>query len=174
MYFGVYLTLGFIMNGYTYFIAAAAFMLSAVTCHAATIHPLIFECAGAKVSAEFVTNFDLSSLGAVQTRLTVVSEFGEKTILNFVSGSFGAECRSNALNWRGYVVFQTACPSQPSPKDKAERCDYDNNFGIIRGSESLLVPHEKNGKLAAELFNYPSKSREKMKPVSTHFNVHGK
>jgi len=161
------------MSHYAYSLAATALLFGATTCHSAAIQPLSFECAGSKVLAEFTSNLDLSSLGAVETRLTVISDRGEKTIVNFLSGSFGAECRSNPLNWRGYVVFQTACPARPSPKDKAEPCDYENNFGIIRGAETLLVPHEKNGKVAAELFNYPSKSRERMKPLPTHFKVHG-
>ena len=140
--------------------------------YSAPIQPLNFECAGSRISAEFISNSSSELLGAIQTRLTVVSDRGEKTILNFFSGSFGVECRSNSLGWRGYVVFQTACPARPSTKDPAEPCDFDNYFGIINGSETLLVPHEKNGKLAAQLFDYPSKSQKKLKPVATQFNIH--
>lgn len=146
----------------------------ATSIYAESIPPLIFKCSGSKVSAEFNITQDSEWLGAVQTKLTVITETGETTVLNFFTGSFGAECRSNSLGWGGYIVFQTACPARPSPKDKAAPCDFKNGFGIIKGAETLLVPQESNGKIAAQIFNYPSKNKEIPKPVKTQFNVHGK
>lgn len=142
--------------------------------NAESIPPLRFNCVGSKVTAEFNFTQDSEWLGAVQTKLTVGTDFGETTVLNFFTGSFGAECRSNSLGWGEYVVFQTACPARPSPKDKAAPCDFKNSFGIIKGAETLLVPQESNGKIAAQIFNYPSKSKEQLKSVKTQFNVHGK
>jgi hypothetical protein len=130
------------------------------------------KCADTLVTMEVWTSSDLESLDSRKIILTTTDRAGDKAVLTFVTGSFGAECRSNSLNWSGYLIFQTACPAKPAPTESADRCDFSNNYGIINGSEVLLVPNKTNGKLASEIFESPAKKKPKMKSVKTQFNVY--
>jgi hypothetical protein len=128
-------------------------------------------CAGTNVTVDVFRSIDLDMFQARKVVIRTRTEWGDENVLTLVAGSFGVECRDNAQDWQGYVVFQTACPESDPHEGSPPRCDFKNYFGIIRGPYVLIVPDEGNGRLAARIFNYPSKKKLPMKPVKTLFNM---
>jgi hypothetical protein len=123
-------------------------------------------CGLTKLKIEFLDD----PAGFSQATVVIVADsnegYGTRSILTFRVRSFGYECRRNLLNWGGFVVFQITCPPRHSARDPYDPCDSKNNFGVIFGSTVLVVPHAKNGRLAAEAFHYPySKTIPALEPV---------
>ncbi len=132
---------------------------------------LSLVCAGTNATIDVFRSMDLDLFEARKVVVRTVAEWGDENVLTLVTGSFGVECRKNPLGWQGYIVFQTACPVKGMPSNPSPRCDFKNYFGIIRESTVLIVPDERNGRLAASIFNYPSNKTFRMKQVRTLFNL---
>ncbi|MFZ6777734.1 hypothetical protein ACO0LD_12960 [Undibacterium sp. Ji83W] len=128
------------------------------------------DCNGTKASVEFEEE-ELSPR-QYKAYLTLKGHDGYTSILTFSVRSFGMECRSNILNWSGYVVWQAACPARWGHNEPFETCDKKNYFGIAKGSNVMLVPSANNGRLAAELFHYPyQKKAPDLAPVKFYFRA---
>ncbi|MFZ6741826.1 hypothetical protein ACO0LC_01190 [Undibacterium sp. JH2W] len=152
------------------FLCFLCFSIYAVAAFAAPPKPMELDCSGTKASVEFEE--EQLSPRQYKAYLTIKGQDGYTSILTFSVRSFGMECRSNILNWRGFVVWQTACPLAWGPATPFEACDKKNYFGIAKGSHIMLVPSANNGRLAAELFHYPyQKKAPDLAPVKIYFKT---
>jgi len=133
-----------------------------------------YSCHDDKARVEVYGGLDADLYDAKRVVVTFVSWTKEESKLTFLTGSFGIHCPKHPLNWRAFFVFQTACPAKHMGGDPPTRCDFKNNYGVVFHSEVLIVPHPRNGKLAAELFNVDPKLKTPLAPVPVLFNVNGK
>jgi len=132
-----------------------------------------YSCYGDRARVEVYGGDPVDWFDAKRVVVTFTSYTGEESRLTFLAGSFGIHCPQHPLGWKGFFVFQIACPSKDFPRDPTTQCDFKNNYGIVFNAQVLMVPHPRNGKLAAELFNVDPKIKTPLAPVPTLFNVNG-
>lgn len=130
-----------------------------------------FSCGPDKAHVEIFSGDPVAMFDAKRVVVTFLAYTGEESKLTFLTGSFGIHCPKHPLGWKGFFVFQTACPAKDFATDPSPSCDEKNNYGVVFHAEVLLVPHWRNGKLAAELFNVNPKIKTPLEPAPTLFNV---